>query len=630
MPALAKKIGFRAPPPKAKAARPKLREAYRLPAFQPVQLARLVDQVPAGNRWIHEMKFDGYRMELAVAEGVARAYTRSGLDWSDKFAPIVEAARGLSVGSALFDGEAVVLDQKGRSDFQALQQTLKGGKANLTYFVFDLLELDGEDLSHLPQIERKRRLEAIVSPASTGIIRYSQHIVGRGEELLHRFCAMGVEGVISKQADAPYVATRGGAWLKTKCIQRQEFVIVGWTESGKKREFASLILGLNEGGVLRYAGHVGTGWNAREMARLQGLMRPLERQVPTVPAPAAKVRRAHWLQPRLVAEVAYTEMTDDGELRHPSYVGLREDKKPEAVVPEIAKPTAAAMVPAISISNADRVIFPEAGITKGQLASYYMQIADVMLPWCVERPLTLIRCPQGRAKKCFFQKHDAGGMGGAVRQVPIQESDGTSEAYLFIEDREGLLACVQNGTIEFHGWGARIEDVEKPDRLVFDLDPDEGLGFAAVRDAAFEFRDLLRDLGLETFPMVTGGKGVHIIAPLTPQAEWPVVKDFAHRFARAAALAQPKRFTAELSKARRKGRIFIDYLRNGRGATAVMPYGVRARHMAPVAVPISWEELPKLNRADRWHIGDVDELVKRAASRALRGWGRADQALPDR
>ncbi|TCI00775.1 DNA ligase D [Roseococcus sp. SYP-B2431] len=633
MPMLARKPGVYAPAPRRLAkASPKLREVLPLPVFRPPQLATLVDHVPAGDRWIHEMKFDGYRVQLAITMGQARAYTRSGLDWSEKFAPIVAAAQDLKVSSALIDGEAVVLDAQGRSDFQALQQTLKGGKANLTFFAFDLLELDGEDMTGLPQIERKRRLEAIVNPASTGIVRYSQHIVGRGEELLTKFCGLGLEGVISKLADARYVATRGGAWLKTKCLQRQEFVVAGWTESDKAREFRSLILAVNEGGVLRYAGKVGTGWNAREMTRVLKIMKPLEVKGPTVQAPTAKVKAAHWLQPELVAEVAYAEMTDDGELRHASYIGLREDKKPEAVVAEKPKPLAAATsaTPAIAISNPDRVLFPEAGITKGQLAAYYRQIADVMLPWCAERPLTLIRCPQGRAKKCFFQKHDAGAFGDTVKQVAIREKNGTSESYMFIESPDGLLTCVQNGTIEFHGWGSRIEDVEKADRLVFDLDPDEGLGFQAVRDAAVEFRDLLRELGLETFPMVTGGKGVHVIAPLTPQAEWPQVKDFAHRFARAAALAQPKRFTAELSKARRKGRIFVDYLRNQRGATAVMPFAVRARPGAPVAVPITWDELRSLDRADHWHIGDAAELTRRAASKALTGWGRGNQALPDR
>jgi bifunctional non-homologous end joining protein LigD len=604
-----------------------------LPAFRPVQLATLVDHVPPGNGWLHEMKFDGYRCLIAIGGGKTRAYTRSGLDWSDKFAPIVTVAAKLKVSSALLDGEAVVLDDAGRSDFQALQASLKGGRANLIYYAFDVLELNGEDLAALPQIKRKERLEKLIGTSATGTIRYSSHIVGRGEELLHKFCGMGLEGVVSKKADANYTGVRSDAWLKTKCIQRQEFVIVGWTKSDKARGFRALLLGVNDKGKLRYAGKVGTGFDGDEMARLMTRMKPLTRKSPRVDAPRPAVRDATWLEPKLVAEIAFTEVTDDGVLRHPSYLGLREDKKPEAVVVEKAEPVTKATRAGtrnVSISNRDRILYPESGITKGQLADYYAMIAEAMLPWTAERPISLIRCPQGRAKKCFFQKHDAGSFGDAVKHVAIREKDGTSEPYLFIEKVEGLLTCVQMGTIEFHGWGSRIEDVEKADRLVFDLDPDEGLDFEAVRVAAFEFRKLLTGIGLTTFPMVTGGKGVHVIAPLTPKAEWPAVKDFAHRFAIAVTQANPDRFTAELSKAKRKGRIFVDYLRNQRGATAVMPFSVRARPGAPVAVPLSWEELKNLDSPAHWKLGDGKTLAKRASSKALKDWGRAEQVLPDR
>lgn len=613
------------------AAKASNRRAGRMPAFRPVQLATLVDHVPPGNGWLHEMKFDGYRCLIAIGGGEVRAYTRSGLDWSDKFAPIVGAAEKLKVSSALLDGEAVVLDEKGRSNFQALQATLKGGRANLIYYAFDLLELNGEDFANLPQIERKERLEKLIGK-STKTIRYSDHIKGRGEELLNKFCGMNLEGVVSKKADARYVGVRSDAWLKTKCIQRQEFVIVGWTKSDKDRGFRSLLLGVNEKGKLRYAGKVGTGFDTKEMDRLMARMKPLVRKSATVDAPRAAVRGATWLAPQLVAEIAFTEVTSDGVLRHPSYLGLREDKKPEAVVVEKAAPVAKATHPTaqiIPISNRDRILYPEAGITKGELADYYTLIADAMLPWTTERPISLIRCPQGRAKKCFFQKHDAGSFGDAVKHVAIREKDGSTEPYLFIENLEGLLTCVQMGTIEFHGWGSRIEDVEKADRLVFDLDPDEGLDFKAVRLAAFEFRKLLSDISLETFPMVTGGKGVHVLAPLTPKADWPAVKDFAHRFALAVSKANPLRFTAELSKAKRRGRIFVDYLRNQRGATAVMPYSLRARHGAPVAVPLSWAELRDLDSPAHWTLKDGKALVQRAASKALKDWGRAEQVLPD-
>ncbi|WP_232496256.1 DNA ligase D [Novosphingobium kaempferiae] len=603
------------------------------PPFQPVQLATLVDHVPPGDRWLHEMKFDGYRTLIAVGGGEGRAYTRSGLDWSDRFASIIGDAICLDAGSALIDGEAVVVDARGKTSFQALQAALKGDPGQILYYAFDLLALDGEDLTGKPLLERKERLAALIGEGSPHI-RYSDHIAGRGEELFDTFCEAGLEGVISKRADATYNGSRGGTWLKTKCIRRQEFVIVGWMPSDKQRGFRSLLLGVNENGKLRYAGKAGTGFSGDEIERLMTLMAPLELKAPTVEAPRAAVRGAHWIKPRLVAEIAFIEFTAEGVLRHPSYLGLRQDKKPEAVVIETERPVGEVTAreraaTGVKISSRERVIFPEGKLTKGQLADYYEIVAPIMLSWAGSRPISLVRCPQGRAKKCFFQKHDAGSFGEAVKQVAIREKDGHDEPYLFIDSAAGLLTCVQMGTIEFHGWGARIEDVEKADRLVFDLDPDEGLDFKDVVSAAFHVQDLLAQMGLSTFPMVTGGKGVHVIAPLTPQAEWPQVKDFAHRFALALAQSQPDRFTAALARARRSGKIFVDYLRNQRGATAVMPYSVRSREFAPVAVPLTWEELRDLDTPSRWHIGDAAQLVERATSKSLKNWGRADQVLPD-
>jgi bifunctional non-homologous end joining protein LigD len=610
----------RAPPPGVKP-----------PPFQPVQLATLVDHVPEGNRWLHELKFDGYRCLISLGGATAHTFTRSGLDWSDRFGTIVADALTLPARSALIDGEAVVLEPGGKANFQALQAAIKGDPSTIQFYAFDLLHLDGEDLSSEPLIDRKAKLQALLE-GHKGVIHYSDHIVGKGEQLFDRFCGAGLEGVISKRVDARYVGSRNGAWLKTKCIKRQEFVVVGWTPSDKARGFRSLLLGVNEDGQLRYAGKVGTGFDMAEIFRLGELMKPLEVKTPSVKAPRAAVRGAHWITPRLVAEIAFTEMTNDGTLRHPSYLGLREDKKPEAVILETEAPVEEITPDAsssVKISNRDRIIDPDSQITKGQLADHYEAVASIMLPWAGSRPISLVRCPQGRAKKCFFQKHDAGTFGSHVHHVAIREKDGHEEPYLFIDDADGLLTCVQMGTIEFHGWGARIEDVEKADRLVFDLDPDEGLDFEAVRTAAFHFRDLLKQIGLATFPMVTGGKGVHVIAPLTPQAEWPEVKDFAHRLAQAVAQSDPENFTAALAKAQRKGRIFVDYLRNQRGATAVMPYSVRARAGAPVAAPLSWKEMAAIDSPAHWHVGDAAELVKRARSKALAGWGRADQVLPD-
>ncbi|SFR97160.1 DNA ligase D [Sphingomonas jatrophae] len=615
------------------------------PAFRDVQLATLVDAVPAGAGWLNEVKYDGYRALVAVGGGKARAFTRTGLDWSDRFGSVVEAAAAQIPGTALIDGEMVVLDANGRPSFQALQAALKEG-GDLHYFAFDLLEQDGEDLTALPNIERKGRLAALLEGVQPPL-HYAEHIEGGGEKLFASLCGEGYEGIIAKRADAPYRGRRSQAWLKVKCLRRQEFVIVGWTPSDKgARGFRSLLLGVHEDGRLRYAGKVGTGFDAATLAELSARLKRIERKTPTVEAPRAAVRGAHWVKPALVAEIAFTETTGDGVLRHPSFLGLREDKPaadvtvetPVAVTPP-AKGKAKAKAPpaptepadsfaGIRITNPDRVIYPEARITKGQLAAYYAAVAEPMLQWAANRPVSLVRCPQGRAKHCFFQKHDAGSFGEHVHHVPVREKDGSEQPYLYVEDAAGLIACVQMGAIEFHGWGASAGDVERPDRLVFDLDPDEGLDFAAVRNAAVMLRDALAGMGLVTFPMVTGGKGVHVVAPLDASVAWPEVKDFASRFARAMEAAHPDRFTANMKKVQRTGRIFLDWLRNQRGATAILPYAARARPNAPVAAPITWDELAGMDAAGRYTIADAAELIARAGSPALRGWGVADQALP--
>jgi bifunctional non-homologous end joining protein LigD len=602
------------------------------PAFRDLQLATLVAHVPPGSRWLHEIKYDGYRTLIAVGGGQARAYTRSGLDWSKRYPAVLAAAAALDVSSALIDGEAVVVRPDGRTSFQDLQAALKDDPESIVYYAFDLLELDGKELTGEPLERRKERLAALLAKQE-GALLYSDHVVGRGEELFERICKSGLEGVVSKRTDARYTGGRTVTWVKTKCTRRQEFVLVGWTPSDKGREFRSLLLGIHEEGKLRYAGKVGTGFSAALREDLMAKMVPLEQDRPTLSAPRSEVRGAHWIKPKLVAEIAFAEFTGDGVLRHASFLGLRGDKAAQSVVLEAPKPVEAVAAEAplsgVRISNPQRVIFPEGKLTKGDLADYYEAVAPIMLPWMGERPVSLVRCPQGRAKKCFFQKHDAGTFGEAVKHVPIAEKDGHKEDYLYIDSAAGILTCVQMGTIEFHGWGSRIVDVEKADRLVFDLDPDEGLAFADVVGAAFHLRDLLAEIGLATFPMVTGGKGIHVIAPLTPLADWPRVKDFAYRFAQALAQAEPTRFTAALAKAKRKRLIFIDYLRNQRGATAVMPYSARSRPGGPIAVPLSWEELRRLETPAHWHITDAREMLARAASRELAGWGEAEQTLPD-
>ncbi|MCA1653888.1 MAG: non-homologous end-joining DNA ligase, partial [Sphingomonadales bacterium] len=374
---------------------------------------------------------------------------------------------------------------------------------------------------------------------------------------------------------------------------------------------------------------------------LSEAMAPLKAPEPPVTVPRAAQRGSHWITPKLVAEIAYTEFTSDGVLRHPSFIALREDKRADQVVREvpehIAKPkessTKGELSTAVSlgarITNPDRVIFPGDELTKGQLADYYAAIAAPIMIDAANRPLTLIRCPQGRAKHCFFQKHDSGSMGPDVLHVPVKEKDGAVEDYLYVTDVKGLLACVQMGTIEFHGWGSRIDPLEKPDRLVFDLDPDVGLDFAAVRAGAERLRALLADLGLETFPLLSGGKGIHVVAPLDQTADWPAVKSFAERFSRAIAGQFPENFTANIRKNQRTGRIFVDWLRNQRGATAVLPYSARAREGAPVSAPIDWSEVAETKGGNRFTIRDIDELLERASSTLLAGWGQAKQSLPD-
>jgi bifunctional non-homologous end joining protein LigD len=606
----------------------------RPPKFRSPQLATLVDAVPSGNGWMHEIKFDGYRALAACAGGEVRVYTRSGKDWTDKFVPLAEHLRALDLPSCLIDGEIVAYDAGGNPDFSSLQGVLKRGHGaqkdsdRLAFHAFDLLEVDGRDLARLPNIERKERLEALLA-ATKPPIHVADHVIGAGEKLYRAMCGAGQEGIISKRIDAPYRSARTRNWVKVKCTLRQEFVVIGWKKSGARgRPFSSLLLAQHEDGKLIYKGNVGTGFNADTLRELAARFARLERK--TAPAEVGRVesRGVTWLAPKLVAEIAFSEFTADGNVRHGSFVALRDDKPAEDVMPETPEDVPEPDTE-VTISNRGRVIFPESGQTKGELADYYAAVAPLMLAWAAGRPVSLVRCPQGRAKKCFFQKHDSGSFGPHVLHVPITEKDGHAEDYLYLENSAGILACVQMGTIEFHGWGSKAADVELPDRMVFDLDPDEGLDFAEVKRAATDIRKRLADLGLASFAMLTGGKGVHVIVPLATGHSWSVHKDFAKRFAEALALAEPERFTANLSKAKREGRIFIDYLRNQRGSTAVLPYSARAREGAPVAVPIAWRELGTMSDAHPFSIADAKALIDRAAGKELDGWGFAEQALPE-
>jgi bifunctional non-homologous end joining protein LigD len=607
-------------------------ESASIPRFVKPQLATLVDNVPTGNDWLHEIKYDGYRAMIAVKGGAVKLFTRNGLDWTDKFGPLVEAIAALDLPPALIDGEIVAFGEDGNPSFSALQSVLKRGHGTqrldtpFHLFAFDLLCLDGIDLKPLTTIERKERLEALLADGVPPI-HVADHLIGSGEALLRSMCDARQEGIIAKRSSAPYRSGRTRSWVKVKCTRRQEFVVIGWTKSkAKGRAFSSLLLAQNEGRKLIYKGKVGTGFDAASMADLAEAMAPLATDAAPAQVPQAEARGAQWIKPILVAEVAFAEFTNDGRVRHGSFLGLRTDKPARSVKPEKVAP-APPSVSHIKISNSDRILFPGSGQTKGDLADYYAGIAPLMLPFAANRPISLVRCPQGRAKKCFFQKHDSGAFGEHVHQLPIREKGGGVEDYIYVEDSDGLLTCVQMGTIEFHGWASRADAVEKPDRMIFDLDPDEGMDFARVRQAAYDIRDHLSDIGLVSFAMLSGGKGVHVVVPLTPGHDWDTHKDFASRFVHALSSNEPDRFVATMSKAKRKNRIFIDWLRNQRGSTAILPYSVRARPGAPVAVPIDWDELADMKDAHPFGIDDGALLLKRA--KGLKGWGFSARGLPE-
>ena len=587
-----------------------------LPAFRPPQLATLVTDVPQGADWLFEMKYDGYRCLAAIAGERVQLFTRTGKDWTEQFAAIVPPLTHITKGSALIDGELCAFDAKGRTDFSTLKDHLSSG-GPLTYFAFDLLELDGKDLSKLPLVERKASLATLLGKIDkSSLVQFSPHVTGNGQKVFDTVCREGHEGIIAKQANAPYRGERTRAWLKVKCSRRQEFVIAGWSPSTRKKTFASLLLGTWEDGKLVYRGRVGTGFTIDSAHRLQQQLDARSRKTsPFAAVPKPIARNASWVSPELVAEIGYTEFTPDGILRHPSFLALREDKPARDVKAETpAAPAAplaaqaginAAEAAGVRLTSPDRVIYPGQGVTKGDLVAYYAAVAERMLPYIENRPLSLLRCPQGRAKYCFFQKHDTGGFPDAMKSLLITEKDGSKEDYFYIDSLAGLIAGTQMNVLEWHLWGARTRAVEKPERIIFDIDPDEDLGFEHVRTAATDIRDALEALGLESYALVSGGKGIHVIAPVRPAAEWPAVKAFCKGFAQQLADAYPDRFTANMSKARRKGKLFIDYLRNERGSTAIAPWSSRSREGAPAAVPVTWPELETVTAANQFTLAQA-------------------------
>jgi bifunctional non-homologous end joining protein LigD len=579
-----------------------------LPAWVAPQLATLVSGPPPGDDWVHEIKLDGYRILLRVERGRVKLLTRNRQDWTARFPAVAEAAAALPVKEALLDGEIVALDRAGVSSFQALQQAdqLETGRT-LVYVAFDLLFLDGSDLRPLPLVERKARLARLLK-GRRGRLRYSEHFDLPGQRVLDRACRLGLEGIIAKQKTAPYASGRGQAWLKVKCVARQELVIGGYTDpDGARAEFGSLLLGVHDrDGRLVYAGRVGTGFDHATLRSLGARLRKLERRGSPFAAdgPRPPARGAHWVKPELVAEVAFTEWTRDGLLRHPAFQGLREDKPAAQIVRETSrapKPVRAhpiaggsdgpVEVAGVKLTHPDRVLFRDQAITKLGLARYYEAVADWMVPQVADRPLSLVRCPEGERGACFYQKHAAPGVPKQVKRVRIRESGGGPASYLYVDDLPGIIALAQIGVLEIHPWGTRVERIERPDRLVLDLDPAPGLPWPRVVEAAEEARALLVGLGLVSFVKTTGGKGLHVVVPVRPEAGWDALRALGEGIGAAMTRRAPNRYTINPLKAARRGRVFIDYLRNIRGATAVAAYSPRAKPGAPVSTPLAWSEL---------------------------------------
>ncbi|NWG47294.1 MAG: DNA ligase D [Alphaproteobacteria bacterium] len=587
------------------------------PAFVPPQLASLAETPPEGADWVHEIKFDGYRIQAQLGGEAPRLFTRSGRDWTDRYPSIVNALAEVRAESALIDGELVALDPGGQTRFDYLQS--QDDAAELVYYAFDLLFLDGEDLRTRSLRDRKAALLRIL-PRNARRLRLSEDHAGPGGAVLAAACRMGLEGIVSKRASAPYRSGRGEDWRKSKCVGRDEFVIVGYRRSTVPgKAFASLLLAARKGGALAYCGRVGTGFDEREAERLAERMARLVRTQPALPVPADARREAVWLSPRLVAEIGYTEYTADGRLRHPRFLGLREDKPAEEVdmpparpgLPEGPSAPGAQTVAGVRPTHPDRLLYPGQGLTKRQLAEYYLARADDILPHLAGRPLSLVRCPRGEGEPCFFQKHHTASTPDSLDSLAITEGSGTKASYLVIRTLEGLVATAQMGALELHVWGARRDRIEAPERIVFDLDPAPDLPFTEVKFAAVELRAVLETLDLVSFPLLTGGKGIHVVVPIARRSGWPEVKAFARGLARRLAAVAPERYLATASKAERAGRIFIDWMRNERGATAICPFSPRARPGAPVATPVSWSELPELDSASAFTILTLRQRLSR-------------------
>ncbi len=616
------------------------RKAKSLGFVEPC-LATAMTAPPSGESFVHEVKFDGYRLQPELEEGRVIIRTRRGLDWRERFPTIAKAVAALPVASALLDGEAIVEDRNGVADFAALQDALKTqAQDKIVFYVFDVLYLNGYDLRAAPLIERKALLEQLLQSAPPGgVLRYSPHFSIDGDTLLRHICALSAEGIVSKRADAPYRSGRGRDWLKVKCANRQEFVIIGFTPStATPKAIGSLALGFYDQGKLRYAGRVGTGFDADTAKALFGKLEKIKSDKPSVsgPLPAEARRGLVWTEPKFVAEVEFRGWTTANIVRQASFKALRDDKPANEVVREVAvspveqpprpqQPPSDTPQTSVKLTHPERVLWPQAGITKRALAEYYASVWALIGPHITGRPLALVRCPTGVSGGCFFQKHQ---WEGSDAHIVLTKDPAEEKPLVGINDFDGLMALVQASVLEIHPWGAKADDLDAPDRLIFDLDPGDGIVWRDLVAAALEIRARLRDDGLESFVKTTGGKGLHVVAPITPRSSWDDAKAYCRGVAEAMAAASPSRFTATMAKRERSGRIFVDYLRNGRGSTAVAAYSTRARPGAGVSTPLDWSELDAIDRADQFTLGNFDRRLKTLHADPWAGLETAKQALP--
>ena len=599
------------------------REEY--PGFIQPQLARQGTKAPTGNEWIHELKLDGYRVQIHVVQGGNGAsrtprvtlYTRTGLDWTHRMRDLAQSATALAVESCILDGEFVALDNEGRSNFSDLQAAFQEHKqANLVYFAFDLLHLNGHNLRSLPLVERKAILAKLFATADErSNIRLCEHIEGKGREVFAKACGLGAEGIVSKLATAPYVPGRSNTWLKIKCRLQQEFVIVGFTLPKRgSRGIGALLLGYYEGRKLRYAGRVGTGISDIAQRALRDRFESMLTKVtPFEKVPADARRGVSWIKPELVAQVSFSAWTRENLIRQSSFQGLREDKvakqvthdpvmleddcrdcPPQSSVQAPQKQTVrkASTLNGVRITHPGKIIDVKSGTTKQQLAEYYVAVAEHLLPQISNRPLSVVRCPNGIGNPCFFQKHVSSGLPAGVNTVSIpNRKTGKAEDFLTVETVEGLVGLAQIGVFEIHPWGSKNNSFDRADRIIFDLDPDESISWNTLASAAMELRASLKQLKLSSYLKSTGGKGLHVVVPIQPEYEWPMIKRFAHTVVLQMEKSNPKLYITTMSKAARVDKIYLDYLRNDRESTAIAPFSTRARSGVPVAVTLDWKEL---------------------------------------